>query len=247
MAIIVVFLNSDVRFGIGNKGYVGKVEIEQNGKKFILGSLKSLAQGFLVATGLIWIVNIASLIHSGDAWLGLMYLLILTIPASSIIILKLKNASLRLPEDSGKWRNLIFSFQGVALGFWIFDIITTFYAINVTRLAIELNPLGWPWGILGAFAFYGPAVTFLYVLLFRMKEKVPLLAALPLTLLTLVMGTMNLVAGAQNFQVFVATASLATGVRYNLLTLIVTLNLAVPLTLKRLIAQPKNSLNLKKT
>jgi hypothetical protein len=134
-----------------------------------LGSLKSLAQGFLVATGLVWIFNIVSLIHSGDAWLGLMYLLILLIPASSITLLKLKDA--RLPEDSGKWRNLLFSFQGVALGFWIFDIITTFYAINVTRLAIELNPLGWPWGILGAFAFYGPALMFSYVLLFRMKEK----------------------------------------------------------------------------
>jgi hypothetical protein len=212
-----------------------------------LGSLKSLAQGFLVATGLIWIFNIASLILNGDAWLGLLYLLILIIPASSITLLKLKTAKFSLPEDSGKWRNLLFSFQGVALGFWLFDIITTFYAINVTRLAIELNPLGWPWGILGAFAFYGPALTFSYVLLFKMKEKVPLFAALPLTLLTLGMGTMNLVAGAQNFQIFVATASLAMGVRYSLLTLIVTLNLVVPLTLKRIIAQPKHSFNLKKT
>jgi hypothetical protein len=66
----------------------------------------------------------------------------------------------------------------------------------VTRLAIELNPLGWPWGILGALAFYGPALTFSYVLLFRMKEKVSLFVVLPLTLLTLGMGTMNLVAGA---------------------------------------------------
>ncbi|HEX7482262.1 MAG TPA: hypothetical protein VF350_02195, partial [Candidatus Bathyarchaeia archaeon] len=185
-------------------------------------------------------------IHSGDTWLGFMYLLILLIPASSIVLLKLKTASNRLSEDSGKWRNLLFSFQGAALGFWFFDIITTFYAINVTRLAIELNPLGWPWGILGALAFYGPALTFSYVLLFRMNEKVPLFAALPLTLLTLGMGTMNLVAGAQNFQVFVATASLASGVRYGLLTLIVTLNLAVPLTLKRIIAQPKHGISLKK-
>ena len=211
-----------------------------------MGLLKTLAQGFLVATGLIWIFNIASLIHSGDAWLGFMYLLILLIPASSIVLLKQKNESVRLPEDSNKWRNLLFSFQGAALGFWFFDIITTFYAINVTRLAIELNPLGWPWGILGALAFYGPALTFSYVLLFRMNKKVPLFAVLPLTLLTLGMGTMNLVAGAQNFQVFVATASLASGVRYSLLTLIVTLNLAVPLTLKRIIAQPKHGISLKK-
>ena len=130
-----------------------------------MGSLKSLAQGFLVATGLIWIFNIASLIHDGDGWLGLMYLLILLIPASSITILKLKNSNHTSHDDSRKWRNLLFSFQGVALGFWMFDIITTIYAINITGLAIELNPLGWPWGILGAFAFYGPTLVFSYVLL----------------------------------------------------------------------------------
>jgi len=129
-----------LRLGFGNKGYVGKLEIEQNGEKIIVGSLKSLAGGFLVATGLIWIFNIASLIYSGDAWLGLMYLLI---PASSILILKLKNTNPSQLDDSHKWRNLLFSFQGVALAFWLFDIITTFYAINVTSLAIELNPLGW--------------------------------------------------------------------------------------------------------
>jgi hypothetical protein len=119
----------------------------------------------------------------------------------------------------------------------MFDIITTIYAINVTGLAIELNPLGWPWGILGAFAFFGPTLVFSYVLLFKMKEKVSLYAALPLTLITLGMRIMNLVAGAQNFQVFVDTAFLASGVRYSLLALVVMANLAVPLTLKRLVAR----------
>ena len=235
-----------LRLGFGNKGYVGKLAIGENGEQIIVGSLKSLAQGFLVATGLIWIFNIAALILRGDAWLGLMYLLILLIPASSITILKLKNTKHTSPDDSHKWRNLLFSFQGVALAFWMFDIITTFYAINVTGLAIELNPMGWPWGILGAFAFFGPTLVFSYVLLFKMKEKISLYAALPITLITLGMGTMNLVAGAQNFQVFVDTAALATGIRYSLLGLIVAVNLAVPLTLKRMITQPKSGLNLKK-
>ena len=210
-----------------------------------MGSLKSLAQGFLVATGLIWLFNIASLIESGDAWLGLMYLLILLIPTSSITLLKLKKTSHKPSDEAHKWRNLLFSFQGVALGFWAFDIVTTFYAINVTGLAIELNPLGWPWGMLGALAFYGPALVFSYVLLFRMKEKISFYAALPLTVVTLGMGTMNLLAGAQNFQVFIDTAALASGVRFGLLTLIVSLNLAVPLALNRMIAKPKSGLNLK--
>jgi len=205
-----------------------------------MGSLKSLAQGFLVATGLIWIFNIAVLIKGGDAWLGLMYMLILLIPASSITYLKLKNTNPKIvPETSEKWRNLLFSFQGVALAFWIFDIVTTFYAINVTGLAIELNPLGWPVGILGAFAFYGPTLICSYVLLFKIKESSSLYAAIPMTLVTLGMGMMNLMAGAQNFQVFVDTAALATGVQYGLLALIITVNLTVPLALKRMVTQLK--------
>jgi hypothetical protein len=212
-----------------------------------MGCLKSLAQGFLVATGLIWIFNVAALIRGGDAWLGLMYLLILLIPLSGIVILKLKNTPHTAHTDSQKWRNLLFSFQGVALGFWMFDIATTFYAINVTGLAIELNPLGWPWGILGALAFFGPALVFSYVLLFRLKEKVSLYAAFPLTLMTLGMGMMNLVAGAQNFQVFVDTAALTSGLRYEFLGLLVAANLAVPLTLRRMIVQPKPSLSIKKS
>jgi hypothetical protein len=211
----------------------------------VLWSLKGLAQGFLVATGLIWFFNVAALFLGGDAWLGLMYLLILLIPISSFTILKQKNACPTQKDDSQKWRNLLFSFQGVALAFWMFDIITTFYAINVTNLAIELNPLGWPWGILGALAFYGPTLFFSYILLFKMKEKISLYAALPLTFLTLGMGVMNLVAGAQNFQVFVSTAYLASGVRPGLLALVVAADLAVPLALRRMVVQLKHTLNLK--
>ncbi len=211
-----------------------------------MGSLKSFAQGFLVASGLIWVFNIASLIQGGDSWLGLMYLLILLIPISSLTVLKLKNQNRRQRVDSKKWRNLLFSFQGVAFGFWMFDILTTFYAINITGLAIELNPMGWPWGILGAFAFFGPALMFSYVLLFRMKDKFSLYAAVPLTMLTLGMGSMNLMAGAQNFQVFVDTAFLASGVHFGLLALIVGANLVVPLALSRIVAQLKPSLSLKK-
>jgi hypothetical protein len=205
-----------------------------------MGSLKSLAQGFLVTTGLIWIFNIAALFEGGDAWLGLMYLLILLIPASSLTYLKLKNTNPKIvPETSEKWRNLLFSFQGVALAFWMFDIATTLYAINVTGLATELNPLGWPLGILGAFTYYAPTLVFSYVLLFKIKESSSLYAAIPMTLVTLGMGMMNLVAGAQNFQVFVDTAALVTGIRYGLLALIVTVNLAVTLALKRTVTQPR--------
>jgi hypothetical protein len=205
-----------------------------------MGSLKSLGQGVLVATGLIWSFNIASLFKNGDAWLALLYLLILTIPVSTLLYLKLKNTNPRVNvETREKWRNLLFSVQGAALAFWGFDLATTFYAINVTGLAVELNPLGWPLGILGAFIYYGPTVVFSYVLLFKIKESVSFYAAVPLTMVTLSMGMMNLMAGAQNFQVFVDTAALATGVRYALLAVICTVCLVVPFALKRMVTQPK--------
>jgi hypothetical protein len=230
-----------LKFGFGNKGYVGNHATGHKwGRRPVMGSLKSLAQGFLVATGLIWIFNIAVLIKGGDAWLGLLYFLILVIPVSSLTYLKLKKTNPQAARDtSAKWRYLLFSFQGVALAFWMFDIATTLYAINVTGLATELNPLGWPLGILGAFAYYGPTLICSYVLLFKIKESISFYSAILLTLVTLGMGTMNLVAGAQNFQVFVDTAAIATGIRYGLLALVVSVNLAVPLALKRMATQRK--------
>jgi hypothetical protein len=215
------------------------------GSNWIMGALKTLAQGFLVATGLVWIYNIVALVRGGDAWLGLAYLLIMLIPAVSIALLKLKSTSHSSIDGKMKLRNFLFAFQGVALAFWSFDLITTFYAINVTGLASELNPLGWPLGILGAFAYYGPALVFSYVLLFKLKENISLYAAIPLTMLTLGMCFMNLMAGAQNFLVFVDTAALASSLRYGMLALILTLDLAIPLALKRLMTKPQ--LNMKIT
>jgi hypothetical protein len=192
--------------------------------------LKGLAQGFLVATGLVWTCNAIALLVGGDGWLGFMYLLIMLIPVSSIIILKQQNKN-HLQNQPDRWRNLLFSFQGVALSFWLFDVLSTYYAINVVQNSIELNPLGWPWGILGAAAFYIPMLLFSYLLLFRLKEKISLYAAVPLTMLTVGMGAMNLVAGTQNFQVFVDTAALAANVRLELFSLVALTNLVVPMLL----------------
>jgi hypothetical protein len=202
-------------------------------------SLKSLGRGFLLAAGLIWIFNIASLFINGDSWLALLYLLILLIPVLSLTYLKFRNTNTPSSLETSKWRKLLFSFQGVALAFWMFDLATTFYAINVTGLAVELNPLGWPLGILGALSYYAPTLVFSYVLLFKIKDKVSMYAAIPLTLITLGMSSMNLIAGAQNFKVFANTAALATGTRFGLLAVIVTVSLTIPFVLKRTVYQPR--------
>jgi hypothetical protein len=163
---------------------------------------------------------------------------------TSIVILKLGRFTPVAREGTKKWHNLLFAFQGVALAFWSFDMITTFYAIDITGLAVELNPLGWPLGILGAFAFYGPALIFSYILLFRLKEKVSFYAAIPLTLLTVAMSSMNLIAGAENFQVFVDTAALAVNVRFSLLAVIAAFDVVVPMVLWHMIVQSKHKFSL---
>jgi hypothetical protein len=200
-----------------------------------MAALKSLAQGFLSGIALIMIINVASLARAGDTWLAAMYLLILLIPATSLLYLKLriKNPSACQPPDR-RWRSLLFSLQGVALAFWMYDLATTFYAINVTHLAYELNPLGWPLGVLGALAYYGPTLLGSYLLLFRINERHALYAAVPLTIVALGMSSMNLIAGAQNFQVFIDTTALASGVRYSLLALIGAAYLTIPMMLKKM-------------
>jgi len=110
----------------------------------------------------------------------------------------------------------------------MFDIITTFYAVNVTGLAVELNPLGWPIVILGALAFYAPSLIFSYILLSKIKENTGFYATIGATLITLALSAMNLFAGAQNFQVFVDTAMLATGVGFGLLVVIGIVCLIIP-------------------
>ena len=183
--------------------------------------------------------NVASLIKS-DPWLAILYLLIIMIPACSLMFLRFssKNTTVKtLPNE--KWRSILFSFQGVALAFWSFDLITTFYAINVTGLAVEINPLGWPLGILGALAYYAPTLICSYLLLFKIKEKIALYAAVPLTLVTVSMSAQNLLAGAQNFQIFIGTTALATGVRYSLLAVVALVGLTVPFVLKKTVTQPK--------
>jgi hypothetical protein len=168
------------------------------------------------------------------------------LPITSLAVLKLSRFNHLTLDHMVDWRLLLFSFQGVALAFWAFDVLSTFYAINISGLAIELNPLGWPLGILGAATFYLPALAGSYVLTFKLKGKAPLYAAIPFTILTLAMSSMNLLAGAQNFQVFVDTAAIAANARLGLVASLAVLDLAMPLALRYLsIHQKQPPLTLK--
>jgi hypothetical protein len=81
---------------------------------------------------------------------------------------------------------------------WAFDVIATFYAIDILNVAAETNPLGWPFGALGALTFYIPALTFTYLLLFRIKNRLSPTVAILETLLAFGFGVMNLFAGLHN-------------------------------------------------
>jgi hypothetical protein len=210
-----------------------------------MGALKSLAKGYLIAVGVVWVCNIIALVRGGDAWLGLAYLLIMVVPIAGVAVLKLSGENPILLNTTINWRNLLFAFQGVALAFWTYDIATTVYAINISGLATEINPLGWPLGILGAAAYYLPTAALSHVLLFRLKGNFPLYTAIPFTMLTLAMASMNLFAGAQNFQVFVNTALLASNVRLDLVASIAALDVAAPVALQYLVMRPRGQLSAK--
>lgn len=89
----------------------------------------------------------------------------------------------------------------IPFAFWIFDLITTYYAINYLSVAEETNPLGWPLGALGALIFYIPAYIFTHLLLFRIQNKYSCWAALLVTALALGVGILNLGAGLHNLNV----------------------------------------------
>jgi len=86
----------------------------------------------------------------------------------------------------------------IPFSFWAFDVITTLYAISFLEVAGELNPLGWPLGAWGALVFYIPALIFTYMLMFRIRSKHSIWAAVLITLLALGLGVMNLLAGLHN-------------------------------------------------
>ncbi len=193
--------------------------------------------GFFAMTALLWLFNVFALVTRGDAWLGFSYFLIFLIPFSSVAYLWFRGrrkSSAKARSSAEKWSAVLFSLQGVALACWMFDLATTFYAIDIARVATEINPLGWPLGALGAFAYYAPTVILTYVLLFRIKQKVSLYAAIPMTAVMLYMGLMNLNAGVGNYQFFIVTASLAGDIRFNLLAVIVAVDLVYALVLAKL-------------
>jgi hypothetical protein len=185
--------------------------------------LESLVKGFLAMSAIILVYCIVSLVRVGESWLGFLYFLILVIPLSHFGILWRKKKINNSEESYSieKLEKILFLLQGTALAGWAFDISTTYYAINVTHLATEMNPLGWPFGIVGALVFYVPTLAFSYFLISKHKDRLSLCVGSAISLLVVYMGFMNLGAGAQNLEVFLNTVSLPARLKFPLFTLII--------------------------
>jgi hypothetical protein len=195
-----------------------------------MGPLKSLAIGLSATTILVWSCNATLLFRDQNVWLatfGLPIVLLSFSIVASLWFVKKRDVTAKLASYSG-WRLTMFSLQGAALACWIFDLSTTFYAIDITHVAAEVNPLGWPLGLLGALAYYAPTLTLSYILLFRIREDVAFYAAVPITVVALFMGLMNLHAGTLNLGFFAGAASPAAELGYGFLALILGVGFVFP-------------------
>lgn len=166
-------------------------------------------QGFAVMLVAIWAINITVLVAAGDTLTAALFLLILLIPISIVIytFTKQQRNSGEKETISDKAKKFLMPLHGAAFACWVFDITTTFYAIDIVRRATELNPLGWPLGAVGALIFYVPATVFTYTLLFKIGRRESLGAAAVITALAAYLGWMNFNAGTQNFGFFVNSVS----------------------------------------
>jgi hypothetical protein len=184
----------------------------------------------------IWGCNIIALVIAGDTLTAALFFLILLIPISIIIYTFSKRQ-----ENSGeratvyeKLKRFLIPLQGAAFACWTFDVSTTFYAIDVVRRATELNPLGWPLGAIGALIFYVPAIIFTYTLLFKLKQKESLVAAIVITVLAACLGSMNFNAGVQNFGFFLNSVSFTMEGYSFLFSLVVAVDLIYAVAFARL-------------
>ena len=166
-----------------------------------MGQVKSVSYGFLTMASIICLFTFGWLHRYVDVWVALSCLLSLAIPLliRAVLFLKGLGGKNQTKTIDEKGKNFLMSLQGVALACWSFDIGTTFFSVNI-RGDVELNPLGWPLGILGAAVYYISAVIGVYFLLYKTKAKGSFYAAIVLTVLTLFMGYLNLNAGMTNFR-----------------------------------------------
>lgn len=180
-----------------------------------MGLIGDFIKGFLAMAFVIYVFDIVEAIAQGQVLFGVLLLVALPVP---ILLTLYKRPKYKVDEvekggNTDRLRLILISLYGVSFACWVYDVSTTFYAIDFMRVAVEENPLGWPFGALGALALYVPTFVFTYFLLFRLKQKSSTLVAAAITFVTLYVGSMNFLAGGRNFSLilsYLAFPSMAT-------------------------------------
>lgn len=158
---------------------------------------KSVAQGFIASASAIWLVTFVMVSIGMNLWLGLGLFLFLAVPFSIHAVQYLKSLKGKKPAQTRvkQAKNILMSMQGVGFACWFFDVLSTIFVVNIKQSDSELNPLGWPFGAVGALAYYIPITFVAYCLLFKVKSKESFYGAVGITAVSLFMGARNLNAG----------------------------------------------------
>jgi hypothetical protein len=189
--------------------------------------LRDFARGLLLMSVAIMSVAVAALLTLGHEWMGGVLFLTLPVPVSVIVYdyLRHRRGNSERFFTAYRFRQTAAVLCGVSFACWLFDVTTTYYAIDVLGVAGELNPLGWPFGAFGPLLFYVPASVFVYWLLWKVQRGYSLLAASLVVILVLFIGAMNLYAGFHNFSLGVTFSKpLPTSVYVLLLSMAVVAN-----------------------
>jgi hypothetical protein len=165
-----------------------------------MGFAGSLLKGFLAMTAAIWIFNVTTVIvlRRVEVTWSSFPILLTTLFMLTYEYLKYRRNGIKEVDGFDTLKQILVSLYGISFACWALDIGTTLYAIDVLGIATEQNPLGWPFGALGAMIYYIPTLTFAQLILSKIRRGYSSSVAVLMAALVLWFGDMNLMAGLQN-------------------------------------------------
>lgn len=166
-----------------------------------MSQVRNIVQGLFLTASAICLFTTLYLPSHFNLWVGFGFFFLLLVSFSINFALKIKYWNQKRQNSSlvKQVKAIFMGLLGASLACWFLDIITTVFVINIYAIGVELNPLGWPFGIIGVSAYFIPAIAGVYYLLYKVKTVVSFYGAVVLTALTLFMAWMNFVAGVSNF------------------------------------------------
>jgi hypothetical protein len=176
---------------------------------------------------------------------GLTGLVILVVPFAMVsrqFIKKFRQKEEKDQKTIKKVKDLLISLQGFGIACWFFDIFTTFFALDIIRYGsgnllwskyVEVNPLGWPLGLVVGLIAYLPSSLADYYLLYKIKTKESFLGALFIAGLSFGVGFINLFSGIANSYAFALGSISHAGVFFSWIFLIVSVSVINLIAYKR--------------